>query len=130
MTKRNNYLFLLYQALMGNFRVHVKQAMFLHRNFFTANRTEVVQHRTLFELIRTAEREDSIACMKQTGISELGNCMLLCSTGRTALIEQEQGTAWHRTDTRLRCVYCIPQPLNYGIEKPVEVVSTVTDIHK
>lgn len=70
-------------ALMGNFRVHMKHAIFLHRIFFTAYRTEVVQHSALLELIRAAEREDS-ACMKQTVISELSNCMLLLhSTGRT-----------------------------------------------
>jgi len=45
--------------------------------FFTAYRTEVVQHSTPLEVIRNAERDDSIACVKQTGISELGNCMLL-----------------------------------------------------
>lgn len=63
MTKRKNYLYLFYQALMGNFRVHMKHAIFLHRIFLTAYRTEVVQHSALLELIRAAEREDS-ACMK------------------------------------------------------------------
>lgn len=71
MTERNNYLYWLYQSLMGSFRVHVKQAIFLHRNFLTAHRTEVAQHGTLLELAGAAVWGlDS--CTRETGTSELG----------------------------------------------------------
>lgn len=56
---------------MGSFRVHVKQAIFLHKNFLTAHRTDVAQHSALLELAGAAVGGlDS--CMAETGISELG----------------------------------------------------------
>lgn len=86
-------------------------------------------HGALPKMLR--ERTQQLAWRRLVFLSSVAACCwALGNTLLTALTQQEHGIAWQITQTRPRCGYCIPQLWNCGIQKLVEVISTVDDSHQ